>query len=137
MTNSSTQMLWLMSKQYSVKFNLYPLSTSYVKFTPNFPQYTGVAKTVLILNRKRETQGVNLNNLMISVIYFPDSFNENFSPTRLATTRRKRKYKKVPMDFVDGSRSPPIEILNLTAEVRIIAAPKSSIFLAWLIRHAC
>ncbi|XP_037970038.2 uncharacterized protein LOC105390507 isoform X2 [Plutella xylostella] len=45
-----------------------------------------------------------------------DSFNENFSPTRLATTRRKRKYKKVPMDFVDGSRSPPIEILNLTAE---------------------
>ncbi|KAJ0176231.1 hypothetical protein K1T71_008405 [Dendrolimus kikuchii] len=45
-----------------------------------------------------------------------DSFNENFSPTRPANARRKRKYKKVPVEYVDGKRSPPIEILSVTAE---------------------
>ncbi|CAH2267501.1 jg22589 [Pararge aegeria aegeria] len=45
-----------------------------------------------------------------------DSFNENFSPTRPANARRKRKYKKMPVDYADGKRSPPIEILSITTE---------------------
>lgn len=46
-----------------------------------------------------------------------DSFNENFSPTRPANARRKRKYKKMPVEYPDGKRSPPIEILSVTTEV--------------------
>lgn len=46
-----------------------------------------------------------------------DSFNENFSPTRPANARRKRKYKKMPVEYTDGKRSPPIEILSVTTEV--------------------
>lgn len=45
-----------------------------------------------------------------------DSFNENFSPTRPANARRKRKYKKMPVEYPDGKRSPPIEILSVTTE---------------------
>ncbi|GBP43571.1 hypothetical protein EVAR_87488_1 [Eumeta japonica] len=49
-----------------------------------------------------------------------DSFNENFSPTRPANARRKRKYKKMPVDYVDGTRaSPPVEILSITTERKI------------------
>ncbi|XP_068629105.1 uncharacterized protein [Battus philenor] len=46
-----------------------------------------------------------------------DSFNENFSPTRPANARRKRKYKKMPVEYVDGKRSPPVEILSITTEL--------------------
>lgn len=46
-----------------------------------------------------------------------DSFNENFSPTRPANARRKRKYKRMPVEYADGKRSPPIEILSVTTEV--------------------
>ncbi|XP_013162335.1 PREDICTED: uncharacterized protein LOC106113848 isoform X3 [Papilio xuthus] len=46
-----------------------------------------------------------------------DSFNENFSPTRPANARRKRKYKKVPVEYIDGKRSPPVEILSVTTEL--------------------
>lgn len=51
-----------------------------------------------------------------------DSFNENFSPTRPANARRKRKYKKMPVDYVDGNRaaSPPIEILSISTEVCLV-----------------
>lgn len=49
-----------------------------------------------------------------------DSFNENFSPTRPANARRKRKYKKMPVEYTDGKRSPPVEILSVTTEVTII-----------------
>ncbi|XP_023954158.1 uncharacterized protein LOC112057836 [Bicyclus anynana] len=52
-----------------------------------------------------------------------DSFNENFSPTRPANTRRKRKYKKMPVDYTDGKRSPPIEILSITTELHTIPVP--------------
>ncbi|CAK1542977.1 unnamed protein product [Leptosia nina] len=45
-----------------------------------------------------------------------DSFNENFSPSRPCNTRRKRKFKKMPMDYVDGKHSPPIEILSISNE---------------------
>ncbi|XP_053608783.1 uncharacterized protein LOC128674316 [Plodia interpunctella] len=47
-----------------------------------------------------------------------DSFNENFSPTRPANARRKRKYKKmqIPVEYTDEKTSPPIEILSITAE---------------------
>ncbi|XP_041981556.1 uncharacterized protein LOC121734962 isoform X2 [Aricia agestis] len=45
-----------------------------------------------------------------------DSFNENFSPRRPSNARRKRKYKKTPMDYTDGKTSPPIEILSVTTE---------------------
>ncbi|CAK1582941.1 unnamed protein product [Parnassius mnemosyne] len=48
-----------------------------------------------------------------------DSFNENFSPTRPANARRKRKYKKVPGEYADGKRSPPIEILSVTTEPNV------------------
>ncbi|XP_013136322.1 PREDICTED: uncharacterized protein LOC106101586 [Papilio polytes] len=46
-----------------------------------------------------------------------DSFNENFSPTRPANARRKRKYKKMPVEYIDGKRSPPVEILSVTTEL--------------------
>lgn len=46
-----------------------------------------------------------------------DSFNENFSPTRPANARRKRKFKKMPVEYLDGKRSPPVEILSITTEV--------------------
>lgn len=49
-----------------------------------------------------------------------DSFNENFSPTRPANARRKRKYKKMPVDYADGKQSPPIEILSITTEVSML-----------------
>ncbi|XP_022114633.2 uncharacterized protein LOC110992939 [Pieris rapae] len=49
-----------------------------------------------------------------------DSFNENFSPSRPANTRRKRKLKKMPVDYVDGKHSPPIEILSILAEPSIL-----------------
>ncbi|KAL4713311.1 hypothetical protein ACJJTC_015298 [Scirpophaga incertulas] len=49
-----------------------------------------------------------------------DSFNENFSPTRPANARRKRKYKKMPVEYVDGKQSPPVEILSVTAEPNIL-----------------
>ncbi|XP_034833057.1 uncharacterized protein [Maniola hyperantus] len=52
-----------------------------------------------------------------------DSFNENFSPTRPANARRKRKYKKMPVDYADGKRSPPIEILSVTTEPNAIHVP--------------
>ncbi|XP_039756946.1 uncharacterized protein LOC120631432 [Pararge aegeria] len=52
-----------------------------------------------------------------------DSFNENFSPTRPANARRKRKYKKMPVDYADGKRSPPIEILSITTELNAIPVP--------------
>lgn len=45
-----------------------------------------------------------------------DSFNENFSPTRPANARRKRKYKKMPVEYSDGKHSPPVEILSITTE---------------------
>ncbi|CAG9583073.1 unnamed protein product [Danaus chrysippus] len=45
-----------------------------------------------------------------------DSFNENFSPTRPANARRKRKYKKMPVEYSDGKCSPPIEILSIATE---------------------
>lgn len=48
-----------------------------------------------------------------------DSFNENFSPTRPANARRKRKYKKMPVEYTDGKRSPPVEILSVTTEVNV------------------
>ncbi|XP_037293489.1 uncharacterized protein LOC115452960 isoform X2 [Manduca sexta] len=51
-----------------------------------------------------------------------DSFNENFSPTRPANARRKRKYKKMPVDYTDGKRSPPIEILSVTTEPNALPA---------------
>ncbi|RVE49400.1 hypothetical protein evm_005912 [Chilo suppressalis] len=49
-----------------------------------------------------------------------DSFNENFSPTRPANARRKRKYKKMPVEYTDGKRSPPVEILSVTTESNAI-----------------
>lgn len=49
-----------------------------------------------------------------------DSFNENFSPTRPANARRKRKYKKMPVEYSDGKHTPPVEILSITTEVRLI-----------------
>lgn len=51
-----------------------------------------------------------------------DSFNENFSPTRPANARRKRKYKKMPVEYADGKRSPPIEILSVTTEPNALPA---------------
>ncbi|KAF9793695.1 hypothetical protein SFRURICE_003519 [Spodoptera frugiperda] len=51
-----------------------------------------------------------------------DSFNENFSPTRPANARRKRKYKKMPVEYTDGKRSPPIEILSVTTEPNALPA---------------
>ncbi|XP_050677676.1 uncharacterized protein LOC126974264 isoform X2 [Leptidea sinapis] len=51
-----------------------------------------------------------------------DSFNENFSPTRPANTRRKRKFKKLAVDYTDGKHSPPIEILSITTEPNILPA---------------
>ncbi|XP_047534151.1 uncharacterized protein LOC125068856 [Vanessa atalanta] len=45
-----------------------------------------------------------------------DSFNENFSPTRPANARRKRKYKKMPVEYTDGKHTPPVEILCITTE---------------------
>nr|XP_032528559.1 uncharacterized protein LOC116778653 isoform X1 [Danaus plexippus plexippus] len=48
-----------------------------------------------------------------------DSFNENFSPTRPANARRKRKYKKMPVEYTDGKCSPPIEILSIATEVSL------------------
>ncbi|XP_049875051.1 uncharacterized protein LOC126373096 [Pectinophora gossypiella] len=50
-----------------------------------------------------------------------DSFNENFSPTRPANVRRKRKFKKIPAEYMDGKHSPPVEILTVTTEAN--AAP--------------
>lgn len=49
-----------------------------------------------------------------------DSFNENFSPTRPANARRKRKYKKMPVEYTDGKRSPDIELLSVTTLVRFL-----------------
>ncbi|XP_012547658.1 uncharacterized protein LOC101737777 isoform X2 [Bombyx mori] len=46
-----------------------------------------------------------------------DSFNENFSPTRPANARRKRKYKKMPVEYADGKMSPSLEILSVTTEL--------------------
>lgn len=46
-----------------------------------------------------------------------DSFNENFSPTRPVNARRKRKYKKSSADFIDGTSSPPSEVLTNSSEV--------------------
>ncbi|XP_021184339.3 uncharacterized protein LOC110372120 isoform X1 [Helicoverpa armigera] len=51
-----------------------------------------------------------------------DSFNENFSPTRPANARRKRKYKKMPVEYTDGKRTPPIEILSVTTEPNALPA---------------
>ncbi|XP_075977105.1 uncharacterized protein LOC142977221 isoform X2 [Anticarsia gemmatalis] len=51
-----------------------------------------------------------------------DSFNENFSPTRPANARRKRKYKKMPVEYADGKRSPPVEILSVTTEPNALPA---------------
>ncbi|XP_060804126.1 uncharacterized protein LOC106136480 [Amyelois transitella] len=51
-----------------------------------------------------------------------DSFNENFSPTRPANARRKRKYKKMPVEYSDGKTSPPIEILSVTTEANALPA---------------
>lgn len=51
-----------------------------------------------------------------------DSFNENFSPTRPANARRKRKFKKMPVEYADGKQSPPIEILSVTTETNTIPA---------------
>lgn len=51
-----------------------------------------------------------------------DSFNENFSPTRPANARRKRKYKKMPVEYADGKTSPPIEILSVTTETNVLPA---------------
>ncbi|XP_063538230.1 uncharacterized protein LOC134747572 [Cydia strobilella] len=45
-----------------------------------------------------------------------DSFNENFSPTRPSNARRKRKYKKMPVEYAEGNRSPPVEILTIATE---------------------
>ncbi|CAG4961682.1 unnamed protein product [Colias eurytheme] len=51
-----------------------------------------------------------------------DSFNENFSPTRPANTRRKRRFKKMPVDYSDGKHSPPIEILSVSTEPNALPA---------------
>ncbi|KAJ2951660.1 hypothetical protein O0L34_g13819 [Tuta absoluta] len=51
-----------------------------------------------------------------------DSFNENFSPTRPANVRRKRKFKKIPVEYMDGKHSPPIEILTVSTETNAVPA---------------
>lgn len=46
-----------------------------------------------------------------------DSFNENFSPTRPANSRRKRKYKKMPIEYTDGKQPPDVELLSVASGV--------------------
>lgn len=64
-----------------------------------------------------------------------DSFNENFSPTRPANARRKRKFKKMPVEYLDGKRSPPVEILSITTEVCIFLYSECTFALEALIFH--
>lgn len=47
-----------------------------------------------------------------------DSFNENFSPTRPVNIKRKRKFKKIPADGIDGTQTLPLETLPNLNEVR-------------------